>query len=547
MSGDFTNSRPLGRLWPLVLIVFLGLFAGLVSLRGCGRVSDSQINRGGNKHDPTPGNDLLNAAVSMMQPDRLGINAQPQQAAGLLNQWRSTQLELTNVKRLSEPLPEETRSFLETHLPGEAVARAERDDYTIDDAKHVRTSRLMKTIVDHVAKGVDGELSRAQVVFEYVTRNVGLVSEDEALPLMPYEILVFGQGTAADRAWVFAELLRQLNQDAVIVRPDSSDPAAQWFVAAVAHGKLHLFDPLRSAAVPRGNGDESIPATLSDLSDPAVWRALTGDANDNSSTETLKTIRIEVIGTSALWAPRHARLESVLTGSDSVVIYQKLTGPKGDSSAILNRVSKAKTANGGKIDLGAWSHSESRLAEYQTAGSLDEYWKPFLAPLQIAVDPESGEAIIGNPTRGQLKTRTQQLLGQFDLAIPDYSRIRLFHTNMPSAVSSDVRDMHANAAEDAYFWSGVCQMEQEKPADAANKFGRYIEETEQFTNSRHGDHARILMGRCLTQIGHYKDALAAIGPLKSTSPEYPTSMYLKLQWQVAIKRAKPAVAENPGT
>ena len=98
------------------------------------------------------------------------------------------------------------------------MKEAEADDFSQRDVAHIRTSLLMKAIVDDVTKGLDNDVDRAGVLFDFVTRNVQLVADENALPLTPYEMLIFGEGTAADRAWIFAGLLRQLKLDAVIVR-----------------------------------------------------------------------------------------------------------------------------------------------------------------------------------------------------------------------------------------------------------------------------------------------------------------------------------------
>jgi len=527
---------------PLSLFLCFGLVAALVAWVGCSKPSNS-VTRPKNPDGGGSGNELLNAAVNMMQPERLGINARPEQAAGLLNQWRATQLEIEGVERLSEPLSEASREFLEAGLSDEAMQRVLRDDFTAEDAKHVRTGRLMKAIVEHAVKGVDGELNRAEVLFEYVARNVQLVSDAKALPLMPYEILVFGEGTAADRAWVFAELLRQLKQDAVIVKAAPSDPAAPWFVAAVVDRELRLFDPLRSAAVPSANPDDPLPAGLADLSQPSVWKALTGEAEIPLPADAWKTVRVELIGTSALWSPRHAKLESVLTGADSVVISQRLTGDRGDSSAILNRMAQLEAADDREIEVGIWNHPQQRVPAYQAAESLDDAWKPFQAPLQIAEDPETEETIIGNPSWGLLKTRTDQLMGQYMKAIQSYSGIRLRHRHIPTEVPIDVRTMHSDAAEDAYFWAGVCQIEQRNLVDAARKFGGYIEETEKFVSNRHLDQARVLRGRCLAQIGEVTQAIEAVAQLESESPAYETASFLKRQWE-KIPTEQPSEPEN---
>lgn len=231
----------------------LGLVIGLFTLTGCRKGSSTGATDGGNSLSAT-GQELLGLAVEEMQPLRLGIDTEPSGPANLLNQWRLAQLETEKKERFGDPLPEESQKLLETALSSEALNRAARDNFDPFDSEHIRTCLLLKSIVDHAARGLDGEMNRASALFDYVVRNIDLVPEDKALQLSLYEVLIFGEGTAADRAWVFAELLRQIKQDAVIVKFSHSQTSpAPWFVGAVVEGELRLFDPLRSQAVPSGS------------------------------------------------------------------------------------------------------------------------------------------------------------------------------------------------------------------------------------------------------------------------------------------------------
>ena len=521
-SGHAARPRPF--LWFFVFV----LTAGLAGCGGCSSGTSVSPKGKGGKEPERLGRDLLNPAISMMQPENLGIESLPEQPAGLLNQWRSLQMKTLGNERLSEPLSDETRKLLESELSPDAVRTAERDDFDVEDVRHIRTSILMKNIVDHVAQGIDGELKRAQAVFEYVTRNIQLVAEEEALSLTPYEILIFGEGTAADRAWIFAELLRQLNQDAVIVKSDSPD--GPWFVGAVANRTIHLFDPLRSTPVPtmlRAKTYEIPPASVADLSNPAIWESLSAGSDDKLTAESFENAHLEVIGTSTLWAPRHANLQKVLTGSDSVIISQTLTASGGSSASIINRLSSLESARWTPDRIRVWKHPAARLRGFEVIDNLSERWKPFEAPQPRTVDRQTGTVVFGNFSRLQLKTRTQQLKGQIEFAITGYLRVQLAYRHLQGDLPGEIRELHADAAEDAAFWSAVCQMEQGKFDEAENKLGTYLREAERFAGSRHADHARILLSRCLIQLERSGEAVEVLSSMKSGSPASETAAFLK--------------------
>lgn len=537
MSGnisDHSSAPPVrgirGR-WGLCVFFVLGVMGGIA---GCGG-SATDGDRSGPPPGPAPDAALLRTAIDMMQPDRLGINALPRQPAGYLNQWRAIKLKIRDQERFGSPLSDETRTFLKPQYSAETIEGIEDDNFAPQDAEHIRTAFLAKQIARRVTRGVEGQLNQAQVLFDYVNRNVQLVEESEALPLMPYEILTLGEGTAEDRAWVFAELLRQLNLDAVIVKPRATDSTASpetLFVAVVADGELRLFDPLRSTPVPlgsRGDRTDVLPATPADLSDPTVLESLTGDGDDALSPSLFDQLKIELIGTPTLWAPRLAALEKQLVGNDKAVIHQELTGPPNDPSALLNRITGLAGKRWKAEDIRLWSHPQTRIKAHQDSDQLSERWKSFAVPFPIALDPQNQELTVGNPTYEMLLIRTKQLQGEYVEAIKGYLRIQLRQQSLPSQLSASVRSAYADAAEDAFFWSAVCQMEQGTPQPAVDKFSEYIRRTEKFSGSRHAEHARVLMARCLVELGQPDAAIEALEPLKPASAEYEAAEFLKRQ------------------
>lgn len=552
MSGNDSNNPsapPMRWRGPALGFSALLILASVWGIAGCGG-SDPDPTPNPNP-DSRPDDALLRTAIDMMQPDRLGIDAQPRQAAGLLNQWRAVKLKTTEKERLSQPLSDETRRLLNEYLSAETMKQISQDNFAIEDVEHIRGSFLAKEISQRVTKGVEGQLNRAQVLFDYVTRNVQLVDPDNALPLMPYEILALGEGTAEDRAWVFAELLRQLNLDSVIVKPQSSESSASpaiWFVGVVAEDEIRLFDPLRATPVPlgpRGDHTDILPATPAELTNPIVLESLIGSSDDPLAPALFDNLQIELIGTPTLWAPRMASLEKRLTGKDAAVIYQELTGEPDDLSAILNRLGKLKATGWSLKDVRPWKHPESRFQEREDSDELNQRWKPFLVPYAIVPDLKNQELTVGNPSYEMLRIRTMQLRGEYKDAIRGYLRVQLRQQNVPPQVSADIRTAYSDAAEDAFFWSGVCQMEQDTPQAAVDKLAEYVRRTEKFSGSRHAEHARVLMALCLEQLGRPAEAVEVLKPLKPTSPEYAAAEFLKRELAEMPGPSSPEKPNNP--
>ena len=142
-------------------------------------------------------------------------------------------------------------------------------------------------------------LDRAKRLFDWTVRNVQLdpypAARDGRTPVRvlqkPWETLLFGRGTAMDRAWVFSLLARQQHLDvALLALVDPDDPEQKrlrpWVVAVLIQGELYLFDPALGLPIPAPDGVtcgpqgplEIRPATLGQAAaDDAVLRQLDVD------------------------------------------------------------------------------------------------------------------------------------------------------------------------------------------------------------------------------------------------------------------------------
>lgn len=113
---------------------------------------------------------------------------------------------------------------------------------------------------------------------------------------MPWETLLFGRGTAMERAWVFILLCRQQRLDAVLLalgdptdagKPDgkSALPGEEslreeslrpWAVAVLSEGALYLFDPVLGLPIPAPDGVKLDAAGQLDI-EPATLAQVVAD------------------------------------------------------------------------------------------------------------------------------------------------------------------------------------------------------------------------------------------------------------------------------
>ncbi len=319
--------------------------------------------------------DLLNKALDMLQPDRLRVSSDTATAVGLINQWSTT----SATDEINQDISEATRRLLTDDI----LKRIKKPLFAARDAQHLRNCFYFKKAAQFASGFSESDVDQMVDVFHYVIRNVDLIAETgDSIPISPFGIGLFGRGTARERAWLFANLLRQLRIDAVIIESKGENTAAasreftdKWCVAAILNGNAYLFDTRLGIPIPADNEDINSPlirrpATLSQaIQNDAILRNL--DLPDRPyplSADSLKQIRISVIGNSCFWAPRMQRIQSQLSGVLSVVAFDGFEDTD-FGKGLLSRMNDFKDGLSTSAELAIWRFPEERLDSY---ANLDE-------------------------------------------------------------------------------------------------------------------------------------------------------------------------------
>lgn len=211
-----------------------------------------------------------------------------------LNQWIQTQQPPPDWKcdPMTAMLPKPLLDLPQVKNLGE-MKFSRFDGYALQEAAWLRD-------VSDWAKGdrLD-DLERAKNLFDWTVRNIQLDPNDRRVaPQFPWETLLFGRGSANERAWVFLLLLRQINIDAAILAIEQSNTEKKpqesadyeeslrlWCVGVLIDGKIFLFDPLLGLPIPAPNGVTVTegrlaiqPATLDQVfADAALLQSLDAD------------------------------------------------------------------------------------------------------------------------------------------------------------------------------------------------------------------------------------------------------------------------------
>ncbi len=201
----------------------------------------------------------------------------------------------------------------------------------------------------------------AETLFDWTVRNIQLDSPDElgGVPTgdvstgyvhQPWQALMYGHGSAEQRAWVFAELCRQQQLDVVMLATGD-----QWWLPALLHdGQLVLFDTRLALPIP--GKEPGTVATLTEvIADPTLLSDL--DVGDEfkygTITEDLQQVTAWLVASPLQLSKRALLLEQAFEGDDFVVF-----------SASTRRVAEAAEKLSGVSNVQLWSFPfESVLAE----------------------------------------------------------------------------------------------------------------------------------------------------------------------------------------
>ena len=188
--------------------------------------------------------------------------------------------------------------------------------------------RLLQEAVWHrdISRWAQGanfnEVARAAALFDWTVRNVQLAADEEGAAHRPWQVLVYGRGTAEQRAWVFAMLCRQQGLDVVMLGLSPSEPKV-WLPALLVDNQLYLFDARLGLPIPAPGGEGV--ATLEQVrADDSLLRQLDlDDAPYPVTSEALKEVVPYVVADAFDLARRFRQVETELTSDYRVVLTSR--------------------------------------------------------------------------------------------------------------------------------------------------------------------------------------------------------------------------------
>ena len=469
--------NPLRKLWWGLGI----LGAGLVSLylfypRGGGPAAPSTTTAGA-EWNSARCDRLLTDAYRSLSPERFGVTSSEDATLRDLNQW---------VDKCGAKSKDEAWNWndVEKLLPADSRAAIDSGRFLRRDAFHIRMCRLGREIVLRLVPKNLSDAERAEILFNYVMRQVELrptVGDAPPPPFTPFDCLVYGEGTAAERAWVFVELLRQVPIDAVVFLSDEAGGEKHPLVGVLTPDRgCLLYDCTLGLSIPASLKDD--PAIL--FSKPANWKeAVASDELFRQldvgmqphpwTAERLKGATINLVGTASWWSRRMANLQFQLQpiAGNGLTLSAPLVDVAKDQPGYLARVRSFSDSAFDREKIRIWGLPDEHIHAAES-GTPSPYavvlQRVFNGPMtrQTKVVNGQQQTVEAFSSRPLKLIRVWQLLGNEE-TLRGYLAIR----NAPSEIGSDDNKL---SAQFATFWVGLSQLEQEGYSAARETLAGYL-------------------------------------------------------------------------
>ncbi|HLA84063.1 MAG TPA: hypothetical protein VJL29_04655 [Thermoguttaceae bacterium] len=512
-------------LWSVLLVCFL------VMLAGCRReqAADEDLDTAESGAE-WRANEFAFAVDNLQRLEQFSGGEMRQQMIDRLNQWvqREKPPAEWKVDPLVVKLPKPLAERPELRALDEMVF-SPYDGFALQEAVWLRD-------VSNWTRGKDADpLAQAQNMFDWVVCNVQLESgtgrEADRVPQFPWETLLWGRGTATDRAWVFLLMLRQQGIDAAILSlPDAKEADGErldpWAVGAWIDKQLYLFDPSLGLPIPGPGGakyeDGRLvirPATLSEVAEkPALLRAL--DVPEHPYPVDAKRLAgvVALVEASPSYLEARMRLvESRLVGPRQAVLTTR-------PSEMVERLKDASHLAGRRLWL--WPYELLALRERPSEAQKKQLaWR--MAPLLVHRNTPLWKGRVlhlkGKFAEQRGAMAYYQAARPSRRALATMKRI-IAETTDPTEAARLRANLEAQVRGkgDATYWIGLVEVAENRPELAVE----YFQPVALIKAWRQGAHYNL--GRVAETLGRPREA-AAIYRTAPSSPDTP-GLLLRARW-----------------
>ena len=447
---------------------------------------------------------LLDGAIGVLRRlDDFDEAAAYEQVFDRLNQW--SHAGVAEIPWEADPLIDRLPEELRERMPAEALAGSTFD--AVDDPTFLRDQRWLADLAASVRGEAVDDLDIANRLFTWTVRSLALVSDPPMQPtpdnlgrrwFRQGEILLSGRASAAQRSWIFLELLRHAGLRGVMLATqaeggDAADaPLVPWVPAVLSEGELWLYEPTYGMPIP-GPGGEGVATVRQAAADPTILEALDlPERRYPVRAGDMERLGVLVAASPASLSRRMLLVEKSLVGSNAMSLAVPAT-------SLVAEVAAGLLQQDGDVPGGLWAfpwHCE-RMRREQPAELQAEIARE-LAPLSVQLPEPAGD---GPPRlfRPLFTARVREFRGELDgrsgakfaylAARPSETRIRGFLSSMPPQQADLLRRLVGQMKEDVTYFLGVVTLREGEFEAAIDFLDRMT--LEESPEGRWADAARI--------------------------------------------------------
>ena len=519
MTGRAPWSWP--RAWPIARTACL-LGALVLVGAGCGGPAPRQppvsgIATGRSAAARVAGDKLIAGAVSALaRLDDFDEQRAYEQAFDRLSQWGH----LTSAEAAGwriDPLVSTLRDDLR---PGLDAALEQRLFDAGGDVIAVRDRRWLADIANSARGDAIDDIDVARNLFEWTIRSLAIVSDPPMVPstetpgtrwFLPGEMLLSGRASAAQRAWIFIELLRQAGLDGVMLATGdaAAGSARPWLPAVVTGGEAYLFEPTYGMPVPGPNG-AGVATARQAAADPAILEALSlPDRPYPVKSSDVASLSVLVVADPWSLSRRMAALDKECAAKHGMRLAV-------DADALGARAAAGLPGVDAHVVL--WEFPWETVVRRSAASTAPVVARE-LAPLAVTyAESRRGERQEMRLIRPLFTARVREFRGDLDgpdgakaaylAARPSKVVIQQAVQAAPPPQADAVERLYRRMKEDATYWLGVVTLAEGENEAAVDYLQRMTLKTA--PDSRWTDAARANLGRALAALGRIDEAVKVL-------------------------------------
>lgn len=376
--------------------------------------------------------------------------------------------------------------------------------------------------------GVD-DLDVATRLFDWTVRSLAMDTDPPMVPsdatpgsrwFLPGDILLSGRGSAAQRSWIFLQLLRHAGLDGVMLATGPAESPRPWVPAVISGGEAYLFEPTYGLPVP-GPGGKGVATARQAAADPTVLAGLSlPDRSYPVQAADMQRLSILVAADPWLVSRRMHLLDKRMAGSRAVSLAITPSAAAERGRAALPEAT-AETAA-----VGLWEFPWETVARWREPAAQAAMAQELAVMALTMEQPVARDGLRRTRVMRPLyAARVREFRGDFNgpdgakaaylAARPTTAAINAAVAPLPPQRADRVKRLYEQMKEDATYWLGILTLAEGDTEAAIDYLDRLT--LQMAPDSPWTDSARINLAAAYAELGRTDEAVALLEA--DTSPQ----------------------------